>query len=172
MVQANLLWRAPRIHGELQKLSEPSHHPAHRQAATLADLEDLSSQSSGRNCRGGLLHRSDDPAAGVVHLSGHGAPTQDQQSRRIAPGATQFTRMPNSASSMAATLVNCSMPPLLAVYETRRGNGCLLDPEPMLTMQLLNVRYQRDFRDNVTQLQRVLISTPSGAQIPVEHFRD
>jgi Cu/Ag efflux pump CusA len=42
----------------------------------------------------------------------------------------------------------------------------------MLTMQLLNVRYQRDFRDNVTQLQRVLISTPSGAQIPVEHFRD
>jgi Cu(I)/Ag(I) efflux system membrane protein CusA/SilA len=36
----------------------------------------------------------------------------------------------------------------------------------------INVRYQRDFRDNVTQLQRVLISTPSGAQIPVEHFRD
>jgi Cu(I)/Ag(I) efflux system membrane protein CusA/SilA len=32
----------------------------------------------------------------------------------------------------------------------------------------INVRYQRDFRDNVSELRRVLISTPSGAQIPVE----
>src|SRR5438552_13098536 len=30
----------------------------------------------------------------------------------------------------------------------------------------INVRYQRDFRDNVQELSRVLIATPSGAQIP------
>ena len=32
----------------------------------------------------------------------------------------------------------------------------------------INVRYQRDFRDNVDELRRVLIATPSGAQIPIE----
>jgi copper/silver efflux system protein len=31
----------------------------------------------------------------------------------------------------------------------------------------VNVRYNRDFRDNVQELQRVLIGTSSGAQIPV-----
>jgi Cu(I)/Ag(I) efflux system membrane protein CusA/SilA len=31
----------------------------------------------------------------------------------------------------------------------------------------VNVRYSRDFRDNVAELRRVLIGTPSGAQIPV-----
>jgi copper/silver efflux system protein len=31
----------------------------------------------------------------------------------------------------------------------------------------VNVRYKRDFRDNVEELQRVLIGTPSGAQIPI-----
>lgn len=31
----------------------------------------------------------------------------------------------------------------------------------------INVRYNRDFRDNVQDLQRVLIGTPSGAQIPI-----
>ena len=31
----------------------------------------------------------------------------------------------------------------------------------------VNVRYNRDFRDNVEDLQRVLIGTPSGAQIPI-----
>jgi Cu(I)/Ag(I) efflux system membrane protein CusA/SilA len=31
----------------------------------------------------------------------------------------------------------------------------------------VNVRYSRDFRDNVEELQRVLIGTPSGAQIPI-----
>jgi len=31
----------------------------------------------------------------------------------------------------------------------------------------VNVRYNRDFRDNVEQLQAVLIATPSGAQIPI-----
>jgi Cu(I)/Ag(I) efflux system membrane protein CusA/SilA len=31
----------------------------------------------------------------------------------------------------------------------------------------VNVRYSRDFRDNVEELLRVLIATPSGAQIPV-----
>jgi copper/silver efflux system protein len=31
----------------------------------------------------------------------------------------------------------------------------------------VNVRYNRDFRDNVEQLRRVLIGTPSGAQIPI-----
>ena len=32
----------------------------------------------------------------------------------------------------------------------------------------VNVRYNRDFRDNVEELRRVLIGTPSGAQIPIE----
>ena len=32
----------------------------------------------------------------------------------------------------------------------------------------INVRYNRDFRDNVDELRRVLIATPSGAQIPIE----
>jgi copper/silver efflux system protein len=31
----------------------------------------------------------------------------------------------------------------------------------------INVRYSRDFRDNVEALRRVLIATPSGAQIPI-----
>lgn len=31
----------------------------------------------------------------------------------------------------------------------------------------INVRYERDFRDSVDQLQRVLIGTPAGAQVPV-----
>ncbi len=31
----------------------------------------------------------------------------------------------------------------------------------------INVRYQRDFRDNVEDLSRVLIATPSGAQVPL-----
>ena len=31
----------------------------------------------------------------------------------------------------------------------------------------MNVRYQRDFRDNPEELSRVLIATPSGAQIPI-----
>lgn len=31
----------------------------------------------------------------------------------------------------------------------------------------INVRYNRDFRDNVEELRRVLIGTPSGAQIPI-----
>src|SRR5258707_3576779 len=33
----------------------------------------------------------------------------------------------------------------------------------------MNVRYQRDFRDNVDEVRRVLIATPSGAQIPIDH---
>jgi copper/silver efflux system protein len=32
----------------------------------------------------------------------------------------------------------------------------------------MNVRYERDFRDDVEELSRVLIATPSGAQIPIE----
>src|SRR3982075_1511858 len=31
----------------------------------------------------------------------------------------------------------------------------------------INVRYQRDFRDNIEELSRVLIATPSGVQIPI-----
>jgi copper/silver efflux system protein len=31
----------------------------------------------------------------------------------------------------------------------------------------VNVRYNRDFRDNVEELKRVLIATPTGAQIPI-----
>src|SRR5438874_7233756 len=32
----------------------------------------------------------------------------------------------------------------------------------------MNVRYERDFRDNIEDLRRVLIATPSGTQIPLE----
>src|SRR5712672_1683272 len=32
----------------------------------------------------------------------------------------------------------------------------------------VNVRYSRDFRENVDELRKVLIGTPSGAQIPIE----
>jgi Cu(I)/Ag(I) efflux system membrane protein CusA/SilA len=32
----------------------------------------------------------------------------------------------------------------------------------------MNVRYERDFRDDVESLKRVLLATPSGAQIPIE----
>jgi Cu(I)/Ag(I) efflux system membrane protein CusA/SilA len=32
----------------------------------------------------------------------------------------------------------------------------------------INVRYQRDFRDDVASLNRVLVATPSGAQVPIE----
>jgi Cu(I)/Ag(I) efflux system membrane protein CusA/SilA len=32
----------------------------------------------------------------------------------------------------------------------------------------MNVRYERDFRDDIEELRRVLIATPSGAQIPIE----
>ena len=31
----------------------------------------------------------------------------------------------------------------------------------------VNVRYNRDFRDNIEELRRVLIATPAGAQIPI-----
>jgi Cu(I)/Ag(I) efflux system membrane protein CusA/SilA len=31
----------------------------------------------------------------------------------------------------------------------------------------INIRYSRDFRDNVKELRRVLIATPSGAQVPI-----
>jgi Cu(I)/Ag(I) efflux system membrane protein CusA/SilA len=31
----------------------------------------------------------------------------------------------------------------------------------------INVRYERDFRDNLEELRRVLIATPSGSQIPI-----
>lgn len=32
----------------------------------------------------------------------------------------------------------------------------------------VNVRYERDFRDDIASLNRVLLATPSGAQIPIE----
>jgi copper/silver efflux system protein len=32
----------------------------------------------------------------------------------------------------------------------------------------INVRYERDFRDDVASLNRVLVATPSGAQVPIE----
>ena len=32
----------------------------------------------------------------------------------------------------------------------------------------MNVRYERDFRDDVESLKRVLLATPSGSQIPIE----
>ena len=36
----------------------------------------------------------------------------------------------------------------------------------------INVRYQRDFRDNLEEMRNVLISTPSGAQIPLGQVAD
>lgn len=32
----------------------------------------------------------------------------------------------------------------------------------------MNVRYERDFRDDLEELRRVLVATPAGAQIPIE----
>lgn len=34
----------------------------------------------------------------------------------------------------------------------------------------INVRYSRDFRDDIEQLQRVLVATPTGAQIPISEL--
>ncbi len=36
----------------------------------------------------------------------------------------------------------------------------------------VNVRYMRDFRSSVEKLQRVLVSTPSGAQVPMAQLAD
>jgi Cu(I)/Ag(I) efflux system membrane protein CusA/SilA len=36
----------------------------------------------------------------------------------------------------------------------------------------INVRYARDFRDNIHKLKRVLVPTPSGAQIPLAQLAD
>ena len=36
----------------------------------------------------------------------------------------------------------------------------------------INVRYAREFRDDPEQLRRILIATPSGAQIPIEQVAD
>ena len=36
----------------------------------------------------------------------------------------------------------------------------------------VNVRYARDFRDDLEQLKRVLVPTPSGAQIPMAQIAD
>ncbi|MBI1983694.1 MAG: efflux RND transporter permease subunit, partial [Acidobacteria bacterium] len=36
----------------------------------------------------------------------------------------------------------------------------------------VNVRYQRDFRSDIDQLGRVLVATPSGAQIPMRQLAD
>lgn len=36
----------------------------------------------------------------------------------------------------------------------------------------VNVRYQRELRENIEDLKRVLIPTPSGAQIPIEYVAD
>ncbi|MFH1830996.1 MAG: efflux RND transporter permease subunit [Pseudomonadota bacterium] len=36
----------------------------------------------------------------------------------------------------------------------------------------INVRYDRDLRANIDELKRVLVSTPSGAQIPIEQVAD
>ncbi len=36
----------------------------------------------------------------------------------------------------------------------------------------VNVRYSRELRDNISSLKRVLISTPTGAQIPISHVAD
>jgi Cu(I)/Ag(I) efflux system membrane protein CusA/SilA len=36
----------------------------------------------------------------------------------------------------------------------------------------INIRYARELRENLTDLERVLIPTPSGAQIPIEYVAD
>src|SRR5699024_7303568 len=36
----------------------------------------------------------------------------------------------------------------------------------------VNVRYAREQRENVSDLERVLIPTPSGAQIPIDYVAD
>src|SRR5579885_1225305 len=70
--------------------------------------------------------------ASLDHVAAKSPPSRAVLSTSMAPGATQLTRMPLGASSIAADLVNISMPPLLAVYDTSRGNATLLHPDPML----------------------------------------
>jgi Cu(I)/Ag(I) efflux system membrane protein CusA/SilA len=36
----------------------------------------------------------------------------------------------------------------------------------------INVRYARDFRDDLDALKRVLVATPSGAQVPISMLAD
>ena len=36
----------------------------------------------------------------------------------------------------------------------------------------VNLRYNREFRDNIDMIRRVLVPTPSGAQIPLAHLAD
>jgi Cu(I)/Ag(I) efflux system membrane protein CusA/SilA len=36
----------------------------------------------------------------------------------------------------------------------------------------VSVRYSRDFRDNIDALQRVLVTTPAGNQVPISLLAD
>jgi Cu(I)/Ag(I) efflux system membrane protein CusA/SilA len=47
----------------------------------------------------------------------------------------------------------------------------LLDPNRLLGYPI-NVRYAREFRDDPSQLERVLVPTPTGAQIPLTQVAD
>jgi hypothetical protein len=82
LVEANPLWRVPRIHGELLKLgialSErtgvPS--PANRQAGAVPDLEDILEEPRGRDGCRRLFHPAHDPVAGVIPVPGDRASAQ------------------------------------------------------------------------------------------------
>ena len=88
MAETNPLWRAPRIawratevrHGGIG--ADGFAHSAHRETATLPDLEDLPAESLERDSRHRLLHGSDDTLACIVCVSCDGASTQESAAFR------------------------------------------------------------------------------------------
>jgi copper/silver efflux system protein len=62
-----------------------------------------------------------------------------------------------------------AIPQMRSIFAERVSQGFYLNIEVNRGRERypVNVRYSRDFRDNVEELQRVLIGTPSGAQIPI-----
>ena len=56
-------------------------------------------------------------------------------------------------------------------YDCYRGRNVTQTVEG-LERYPLNIRYPRELRDNINSLNRVLIPTPSGAQIPLSYVAD
>jgi len=83
LAQANPLWRAPRIHGELLKLGfEVSERTVSRVLRTVkrppsTNLENVPAESHRGNCRSRLFHRTNDPPASAICVSGDRASTQE-----------------------------------------------------------------------------------------------
>jgi Cu(I)/Ag(I) efflux system membrane protein CusA/SilA len=60
----------------------------------------------------------------------------------------------------------------LRVVETAIGGETLTTTVEGRARYSVNVRYAREFRENLTDLKRVLVSTPTGQQIPLSYIAD